>query len=352
MEFIGMSKAYDKYGVSNIYSPIADLLEVHLTSDYGSAVESVYFSAFLSSVSQKPRPTLEELFRQFHEYLDKLPKVTFRRKLKRIEIEFLSHKFIAEDDKSNKVSADKCNTAAEEVAGMLPLLKKRIKPADDFEGDRFLADATRLLATKIDAVEEWTKLEELAKAKRLALQATKTPWELLEIDWSQYHTNARVILDDPFFWQCADDLAPNGNDTGADLLEDYRRWDKRHKKRSPWDFLIQLLTNWDIEPIDWSITDEPIVRRLDKERSIDLSLCNEAIIALAFAVVKVRGACPLDIILMAIAALARTAILVKDSSLSDEIKKSWDEAIEKMRRKLKSLASRAVDGSTSPRPPA
>jgi hypothetical protein len=35
------------------------------------------------------------------------------------------------------------------------------------------------------------------------------------------------VLDDPFFWQEADDFAPHGNDTGADLLADYRPWRRR-----------------------------------------------------------------------------------------------------------------------------
>jgi uncharacterized protein YfeS len=336
MEFIGTRSSYNAYGASLLYGPVADLLMVRLTSEYGGAVVSVWFTAFLRTESLKPRGSLEDLFQQFHRYLDKLPKVTFRRKLKRIEIEYVSQHFVAEDDESNKLSADKCHTAAKEVAGALSLVTKRIKPADDFDAARFLADASQLLTTKM-SYEEWENLCQEAEEKRQALRATKTPWELLEIDWSQYHPQAKEILDDPFFWECADDLAPNGNDTGADLLEDYRRWDKRHRKASPFDFLAQLFTEWDIKPIDWSITDEATVGRLNKDRPIDLSLCNEATIALAFAVVKMRGACPLDIMQMALAGLARTAILVKNSRLSDEIKASWDVAIAKMKGKLKSL---------------
>jgi uncharacterized protein YfeS len=337
MEFLGLSQAYDRYGASSIYSPVANLLMVCLTSDYGSAIESIYFTAFLRSGTQKARPTLEGLFRQFHAYLDKLPKVTFRRKLKRVEIEFLSQNFVADDDESNKLSAEKCNTAGEEVSKALSLLTKRIKPSDDFDLDRFLPDVSRLMTTKIESMEEWDRLRGEAKTKRQELHATKSPWELLEIDWSQYHPKAKEILDQPFFWESADDFAPHGNDTGADLLEDYRRWNSRHRNRSPLVFLTRLLTEWEIKPIDWNITDDETVRRLNKERSIEFHVCNEAIIALAFAVVKMRGDCPPEISSMALAALTRTATLVMDSSLSDKIKASWDGAIAKMRGKLESL---------------
>jgi uncharacterized protein YfeS len=329
-------RSYNSYGGSSIFSFVGDLLTARL-GDYGSAVESIELIACLPSRTRKFLPTLEEMFDQLHEYVKSLPQITFRRKVKRIELIFLSKHFFAEGEEGWKSSAQKCNTAAEEVAEVLPLLKRRIKPTDDFDVERLLADASRLLITRIGSMEEWKRLREEAEAKRLAWQATKTPWELLEIDWSQYHPKARDVLDDPFFWECADDLAPNGNDTGADLLEDYRRWDKRNRTRSPLAFLDWLLKRWAIRPIDWSVTDEDAVRRLNRDDPLRLSICNEAVIALAFAVLKRRAKCPADVIQMALAGLARTAILVRESSLSDEIKASWDQAIEKMKGKLESL---------------
>jgi uncharacterized protein YfeS len=315
------------YGASAIYSFVGDLLTASL-GDYGSAVESIHVTGCL------PSPT-GHASADFAKYLKTLPKVTFRRNLKRIEIAFRSTHFDFTDNR--KATAEKSNLACEEVAAALPLIKKRIKPDDDFDVDRFLADATRLLATKIESLEGWKRVEEQAEAKRLAIRATKDPWDLLEIDWAQYHPKAREVLDDPFFWKNADDLAPNGNDTGADVLADYRRWDKRHRTKPPFDFLSQLLTRWDIEPIDWTITDEATVLRLNEEKPIALSVCNEAVIAVAFAVVKLRGSCPADVIEVALAALKRTTILVKHSSLSAEIKASWATAIARMEGKLQSL---------------
>jgi hypothetical protein len=264
MEFLGFSQSYNRYGASSFFSPVADLLMVRLTNDYGSAVESIYFTALLSSGRDKPRRTLEDLFQRFHSHLDKLPKVTFRRKMKRIEVQFLSRRFVADDDESNKLSADKCNTAAEELASALPLITKRLSSTDNFDVKRFLMDATQMLTTNMP-LNEWEQLCKEAQAMRQALYTSKSPWELLDIDWSQFHPKARQVLDDPFFWEQGDDLSPNGNDTGADLLEDFRRWNKHHKNQPPVTFLAELFTAWDIMPIDWRITDLETVRKLKKE---------------------------------------------------------------------------------------
>ena len=214
MEIHGYRQSYNTYGGSAIYSFVADLLTIQL-KDYGAAIESIELTAYLRSPTRTPRPTLEGLFDQFHDYLKKLPTITFRRHLKRVEIRFLSEHFVATDDVGWKPSAEKCNRAAGEVADALQLLRKRVKPTDNFHVERFLADAGQLLNKKIDSLEEWEAISRKATRKRQAIQATKSTWELLDIDWSHYHPRARQVLDDPFFWECASDLAPNGNDTGG-----------------------------------------------------------------------------------------------------------------------------------------
>jgi hypothetical protein len=102
-------------------------------------------------------------------------------------------------------------------------------------------------------------------------------------------------------------------------------------------FLDRLMKRWGFDPIDWLVTDAEAVRRLDEERPNDLSVCNEAAIGLAFAVIKSRAACPADVVERALAALTRTAMLVERSTLRDEVKAEWRVAVEKMRTKLKSL---------------
>ncbi|MEX1028143.1 MAG: hypothetical protein WD049_09090 [Candidatus Paceibacterota bacterium] len=338
MDVFVSKNTYNTYGGSTLYGSAGDLLTSRL-GEYGSAIEEIEVVACLRSKSRKFRPTLEGLFDQFHEYIKSLPRITFRRKLKRVKIEFLSEHFTADDEKERNATPKQRMTAAQEVAEVLPLLRKRIKPTDEFDVERFLADASEVLATKIQTVEEWETVREAAVKKRLAIRATKSPWELLEVDWDQFHPNARDILDEPFYWECANDLAPNGNDTGADLLEDFRRWHKRHPRTSPIKFLDGLMKSWDIEPIDWLATDEETVLHFDKEQPIPLRVCNEAAVGLAFAAVKMRATCPADVAEFGLAALVRTEMLVRRSTLDDDVKAEWDVAIVKMRDKLESLNS-------------
>lgn len=79
------------------------------------------------------------------------------------------------------------------------------------------------------------------------------------------------------------------------------------------------------------------MRKLNHDDPISLAVCNESAIALAFAVLKLRAECPAELIAMALAAMTRTAILVNDSDLSNETKRSWEQAILTMRRKLISV---------------
>lgn len=329
--------SYNGGGGSVFFSVVGDLLTVRL-GDYGAAVESIEMYAALASRTRKvANPSLRGMFNDWHQkFLKTRPYVAFRRNLKRAEIGFRSEHFFAEDEEHGRPSTKEYNLAAEEVAAALPLLKKRIKSSDDFDVDRFLAEAIRLLTTR-RSMAEWKQVEQEADEKHAAIRATKSAWELLDIDWSEFHPKARRILDEPYFWEFSDDLAPNGNDTGADLLEDFKDWDKRNRTRPPLHFFDRLLKRWGVEPMDWSITDEATVRKLDKADSISLGLCNEAAIALAFAVLKRRAKCPPAIVRMALAALARTAILVKHSTLSRKIKSEWSKAIAKMRDKLESL---------------
>lgn len=336
MEVLVQTRTYNTSGASAIFSFVGDQLMLEL-GEYGGAVNSIEITAYLRSPTRNPIRSLEGLFDQYHEYLKKLPTATFRRKLNRVEIGFLSQHFNAADSEGWKPSVEKSHIAALEVAEVIPLIKKRIKREDDFDTNRFLKEATVVLNRQLGSLDEWEAIREKAKQKRMGLFAAKSPWEQLEIDWSHFHPQARDILDDPFFWECSSDLSPHGNDTGADLLEDYRRWDKRNGSESPLKFLDGLFKGWDIKPIDWSITSESDVQQLDKKQPIPLRVCNEAAVALAFAALKMRASCPADIVDLAMNALKRTEILVKASTLSNEIKAAWVVAIGKMRTKLDSV---------------
>ncbi|PHQ34791.1 hypothetical protein [Rhodopirellula bahusiensis] len=183
MEFNCWKKSYNSFGGSSLFSPIAGLLTVKLAdSSYGDAVQEIDITANLRSRTGKPRRTLENLFKQFHEFIETLPLVTFRRKKQKLEIQFLSEHFSDQDDIHSNASPDNLHSAAQEVATALILVRKRVKKSDNFDVDRFLADATSLLESKIETEDEWNRIKEQAKAIDEAVMAMKSPWELLEIE--------------------------------------------------------------------------------------------------------------------------------------------------------------------------
>ena len=87
MEVLLQTRTYNMSGGSAIFSFVGDQLMLEL-GNYGEAVTSIEVTVYLRSPTRNPLPTLEGLFDQYHEYLRKLPTVTFRRKLNRVEIEF------------------------------------------------------------------------------------------------------------------------------------------------------------------------------------------------------------------------------------------------------------------------
>lgn len=333
MEVTCYHEAYDSYGGSLLYCYAGDLLTSEL-GDYGGAVRQIELTACLRAASRTPRRTLEDDYKKFHADLKRLPRVTFHRQKQRVDIRFLSKAFTSADE--TRESAEKCNLAAMEILDTLQLIRTKLKRSDDFDVERFLRDSKTLLSKK-RFLKEWQRIGKAADEKLAAIQATKDPWELLDIDWKKYHPKAHEILDDPFFWNPGDDMAPNGNDTGADLLSDFRRWNKRNPRVSPLRFLKQLLQDWGVKPIDWLATASADVRELDKEKPIPSRVCNEASIGLAFAVIKLRGSCPPTLAQYAQAALKRTELLVDESRLNDTIKSQWASAIVKMQEALNAL---------------
>ena len=128
-----------------------------------------------------------------------------------------------------------------------------------------------------------------------------------------------------------DDFAPHGNDTGSDVLEEYCSWQKRNRTASPLRFLDKLFKSWDVQPIPWSLRDKAEVERLEKEEPIPIGLCNEASVALAFAVIKCRGECPSEVAEIALAGLDRFD-LVDD-------REEWKTSSTKMRATLVPFAN-------------
>jgi uncharacterized protein YfeS len=322
-----------------VHSFIGDLLTLRL-GNYGSAIKEIEITVCFRHASRVPKPDLQYAFEDFHKFVKSLPKVTFLRKAKRLEIYFVSDNFTGEYYENGREPTLKdYRTAAEEIAASLPLIQKKINSSDKFDKQSFLADAEAVLSSKVKSLGEWRKIGRQADKQVQAENAARDPWELLEIDWNKFHRNARKMLDDPFFWDCADDFAPHGNDTGADVLEAFRRWHRKNPRKSPVIFLNALMKRWDIEPTDWLETDRKTVLKLDKEDPIAMQITNEAAVALAFAVVKLRRRCPQNALDRASAALDRMDILYRRSMMGRQQKAEWQTAMVKMRDKLQLMAT-------------
>lgn len=117
---------------------------------------------------------------------------------------------------------------------------------------------------------------------RRASARTPTSVDDLDIEWGQYHPAAKAALDAPLFWSEGDDDAPHGNDTGSDLLAAFRRWNKRNPATSYEDYVDRLLSRWGMTP-------QKAAGKLDENQLGWIR--QEADIALAFAAIKLRGAC-------------------------------------------------------------
>lgn len=163
-----------------------------------------------------------------------------------------------------------------DILAALPLLKTKLKASDAFDFQGFLSHCEAKQLQLPESEEDLTALLENLKAAEWRKRAGMSEWDKLGIDWDEFHPRARAILDDTFYWDCADDFAPHGNDTGADLLESYRDWLKKHRDGQVLRFLESLAREWgDLGEFERGILDQ-------------------AHIALAFADLKLRGTCDPD----------------------------------------------------------
>jgi len=268
------AKSYDSWGGNPHLSLIGDFL-LREASSFGTAIEEIEFTLVLPDRGP-PKTTLGSLFETHHRYRASLPKVTFHRKKKRVEIAIASEAMDGRDWKFTPITdLTIFSRGVVEVIAGLDLLQKRLKTSDDFNLDALMSQCA---ASKALVPSNENDLQIIIAELRAAdekRRAGMSPWEKLGIDWEDFHPKAKSILDDPFFWNCTDDFSPNGNDTGADLLEGYRDWLKKHKEGHPAKFVEALAKRWGY----------------NGRTDMDEETRDEADVALAFADIKLRGGC-------------------------------------------------------------
>ena len=330
------SQTYNSSGASFLYADVGDLLAVRL-GDHGPAVREVERNARLPHAGGGPaNESLRDMWDRYNDVLiHEPPRPTFRRKRQRLELTFSSSRFTAADDRSRDRRPEHRVPAAEELRAVLPTLKRPVKKADDFDVAAFLAEADAILASVVadaDAI-DWESNRQQAHDRRQRRLAAADPWDLLEIDWDDYHPQARAILDDPWFWNCVDDFAPHGNDTGADLLAFWVEAGSRDRA-DPMRFLEREIAAW---PLDVSKlpTTPAGFEALARDEPLLAPGVRETYVALAFACLKVGGDCPAAVRDRALLALDRADLICdREDDIPAVVRDQWRAATAKLRAKL------------------
>jgi len=315
MDFYVMSKSYNRYGGHTTFSQIGRFL-LGGRDNFGGAIIEILVTLHFPD-SGPVQNSLELLKEKHTNYRSTLPKITYRRTSKKIAIEVASNILDGKDwFGSPIISLPMFRQGVDEVIQALQLIKKRLTNGDDFDFGAFIDHCD---ASKDGIPESESALQDLVAELRAADKAKRdamSPWEKLGIDWEDFHPKSREILDDPFFWECSNEFSPNGNDTGADLLGDYRSWLKKNKDGKPMQFLETLVKRWGYKDIE----------------EVDDDLRGEAAIGLAFADLKLRAVCDQNVRQFALDAIGRQ----RAQALSDvEWEHRMDRPLDKIEIKIR-----------------
>jgi len=181
--------------------------------------------------------------------------------------------------------------ALRELAGLLPGALESQKALGKRLDRAGLALALEAATSQIPRTEDELKaFSTRVREEARVAAARRSPWERLDVDWSKYHSRAKALLDDPFFWDEADDYAPHGNDTGSDLMAQFRVWRRKNERAPALQFLSRLLRDWGFEERVVALSKRPLAE-WNKDDEMAAILLDEATIALAFAQIKMEAAC-------------------------------------------------------------
>lgn len=298
------AQSYDTCGGNASISPVGEFLTRYVRAIEPADLVVEVCACFDTRL--KPRRTLESMQSDFRLMLGGLPRVTYSPKRNGMDLSFAVDGWLAEDamhpgGARRDIFAAMCAPIADAmrtaIAGHKKLRTVVAVPALNSALDAALAN---LPATE-DAWQAFLAEEE---ARAAAEVAPMNPWDLLDIDWSYYHADARQRLDDPLYWDCVDDDAPHGNDTGADVLAMFRAWRKRNKAKPAARFLPWLIKEWGIEDRVAALSHKHLTTWVRNDE-ITLELIDQAAIALAFAQLKLEATVDAEAAATALASIDR-----------------------------------------------
>jgi uncharacterized protein YfeS len=329
MKVYYFTRTYNSYGPGATHSYVGYFVERVVTGDASGVLELSVIANYRTELP--PRPTLEKMHEQFHQALGALPKTRYERKRGRLTIEFESQLGSAEEiigvyrdalfgsAEQNEQAARYplrkgpdpilFRAALTELNQVLRTLEPQLRGKPGLKFSLFLDEMDRAPASLPASDDELVRLCHDYQVQSRASFAAMPWWKQLDIDWNEFHPSAKALLDEAFYWNGADDNAPHGNDTGADLFAAFRKWRPRNRSASPLTFLDKLLRSWgfDGKPAPDHTSALP-------EESIEL-VHHEAEIALAFALIKLEGGCDDGV--------RRRALDAIERQLSDDRVEHW-----------------------------
>ncbi len=132
MEFQVLAKSYNSYGWHATLSLIGDFLLMG-SGDFGQAVEELTVTLYLADPGP-PKKTLEQLLQRHNSYRSTLPKITYRKAKKQVEIAVASELLVGRKWASSPtLSLPLFERGVDEVCQALSLMRKRFSGADDFD---------------------------------------------------------------------------------------------------------------------------------------------------------------------------------------------------------------------------
>ncbi len=315
------------YGGHSSFSLVGQYFESG-QPDFGSAIREIDVNPYFVTPAEIVG-SAESITDLYGRFIAGLPSRRYSRKKGKLELNYLSR--LGDSRLVESFGPPKLDVfvaAAKEAAEHLLNAGACLKRSDDFDFAAF----TEWIRQRLDSLPKDT--EELAAlAERLAEEAKRArdamdEWDKLGVDWEDYHPNARQILDNPFFWKCADDFAPHGNDTGADVLSLYSEWRGKSKRTPAAKFLDQLVRDWGMT------TAYP-----SGDETMDI-MWEEAKIGFAFAQLKIDGVCDESVRSAALDAISRcrtrTIEKHRDWELFDERIRMLDQLESKLRHAVSS----------------
>lgn len=283
MRLLCLAKGYASYGAS-ILTAASEHLELAF-KDIEPINLAIEVTAYIAH-DGPPRRSLEALLEEHIARFPKQVRAQYRAKVGKLNVEYPSDLREAESfgrPGGIYAVAHVFPRALDELSGAV-VEGLRSKPAiwskiDVARLNEAIEKSKAALPASPGQISHY--MRQMDEARAVSLKAPVSIDDL-DIEWSRYHPASREILDAPFFWSAIDDDAPHGNDTGSDLLAAFQHWNRRNPTTSCEGYVDRLLRRW-------GVIAEQARGRLD-ELHLD-SIRHEADIALAFAAIKLRGAC-------------------------------------------------------------